>query len=72
MAVDFVDAGHDLEPIPEPGVMAQLLKQSATLINAIVILVVTGVVILFVVRPLIRLLAPSTGGDIAMMDDDPI
>ena len=72
MAVDFVDAGHDLEPIPEPGVMAQLLKQSATLINAIVILVVTGVVILFVVRPLIRLLAPSTGDDIAMMDDDPI
>ena len=71
MAVDFVDAGHDLEPLPEPGILDALLHQSGTLINALVVLLVTGVVVLFVIRPLIRLLAPSAGGT-EFADDDPI
>ena len=45
-----------------------MLRQSGTLINALVILLVTGVVVFFVVRPLIKLLAPSEA-DLAMGED---
>ena len=41
MAVDFVDAGHDLEPVPAPGLMDAVLRQSGTLINAGMVLLVT-------------------------------
>ncbi len=57
MAVDFVDNGRDIEPLPEPGLVDAVLRQSGTLINALMVLVVTGIVVLFVVRPLIRVLA---------------
>ena len=62
MAVDFVDNARDLEPVPSPGVMEAVMRQSGTLINAALVLVFTGVVVLFVVRPLIRVLAVSSAG----------
>jgi hypothetical protein len=40
-AVDFVDAGHDLEPQPPPAISEILLRQSGTIVNAATILVVT-------------------------------
>ena len=56
MAVDFVDNARDLEPIPAPGLMEAVMRQSGTLINAGLVLVFTGVVVIFVVRPLTRVL----------------
>ncbi len=61
MAVDFVDNSRDLEPVPSPSVMEAVLRQSGTLINAALVLAFTGVVVIFVVRPLTRVLgAPPT------------
>lgn len=62
MAVDFVDNARDLEPVPAPGLMEAVMRQSGTLINAALVLVFTGVVVIFVVRPLLRVLSgPSAG-----------
>ena len=44
MAVDFVDSGRDIEPIPTPGIADAVFRQSGTLVNALVVLIVTGVV----------------------------
>ena len=59
MTVDFVDNARDLEPVPAPGLMEAVLRQSGTLINAGLVLVFTGVVVIFVVRPLLRVLSTS-------------
>ena len=81
MAVDFVDNARDLEPVPAPGLMEAVMRQSGTLINAALVLVFTGIVVLFVVRPLVRVLsvpaagAADAGGDLpalAMAGDDPL
>ena len=66
MAVDFLDNARDLEPVPAPGLMEAAMRQGGALINAGLILVFTGVVVLFVVRPLLRVLAappPAPGID---------
>ena len=78
MAVDFVDGGRDLEPVPSPGIADAVFRQSGTLINALVVLAVTAVVVLFVVRPLIRTLAAGaaqamrrpSGGDACCAEAD--
>jgi flagellar M-ring protein FliF len=62
LAVEFVDGGHDLEPIPSQGIMDILLRQSGTAINAITVLIVSILLILFGIRPLTRILAPSNSG----------
>ncbi len=58
LAVEFADAGHDLEPIPSEGVTDILLRQSGTAINAATVLIVAILLILFGIRPLTRALAP--------------
>ncbi len=59
MAVDFIDASHEIEPVPPPAIMDAVLRQSGTLINAGMVLLVTILVGVLVVRPLTRvLLAP--------------
>ena len=72
MAADFVDSSRDLEPLPSPGFADAIVHQSGTLINALVVLAVTGVLVFFVARPLIRMLAPAAAADSIVMDDDPI
>ena len=59
LAVDFADAGHDLDPIPAPSLMDQLMRQSGTAINAVTVLVVTVLLVLFCIRPLTRALLPA-------------
>jgi flagellar M-ring protein FliF len=54
MAVDFVDTGHDLDPVPGPGIFELLASQSGTAINAFTILAVTGLLVWFGVRPAIK------------------
>ena len=62
LAVDFADAGHDLDPVPSPSIVDVLMRQSGTAINAITVLVVAVMLILFGLRPLIRVLAPEQPG----------
>ncbi len=69
MAVDFVDSSRDLEPLPSPGLMDAVSRQSGTLIHAALVLIFTGVVVIFVVRPLTRVLgAPPTAVSAIDMD----
>ena len=56
LAVDFADAGHDLDPVPAPSFLDQLMRQSGTAINALTVLVVTVLLVLFGIRPLTRVL----------------
>ncbi|MGI3904053.1 MAG: flagellar basal-body MS-ring/collar protein FliF [Janthinobacterium lividum] len=65
MAVDFVDNTRDLEPIPSPGLMEAVMRQSGTLINAGLVLIFTGIVVVFVVRPLVRALSGPAASEAA-------
>lgn len=60
VAVDFIDAGHDLEPQAGPPVTELLLRQSGSVLNALTILVVAILLIWYGVRPATQaLLAPA-------------
>ncbi|MDR3462925.1 MAG: flagellar basal-body MS-ring/collar protein FliF [Beijerinckiaceae bacterium] len=72
LAVEFVDGGHDLEPIPSQGFMDILLRQSGTAINAITVLIVSILLILFGIRPLTRVLAPAAPAELAASAEDGI
>ncbi len=71
MAVDFVDPDHALEPVASTGLGDALMRQSGTLINALMILAVTGVVVVFGIRPLVRVLSGGgTGTAVAELSDE--
>ena len=53
-AVEFVDTGRDLAPVPPPSWQELLVRQSGTAINGGVILLVALLSIWFGVRPAIR------------------
>jgi len=53
-AVAFADGGHALEPIPPLAWTELLLRQAGTLINAVTILIVAGLLIWFGLRPAVR------------------
>ncbi len=59
LAVDFADAGHDLDPVPPASIVDVLMRQSGTAINALTVLVVVTLLIVFGLRPLIRVLKPD-------------
>jgi flagellar M-ring protein FliF len=50
-AVDFIDAGRELEPQPPPAVAELLLRQSGNVLNAATVLIVTLLLIWFGLRP---------------------
>jgi len=56
-AVDFVETGHDLAPVPPPTWQEILLRQTGTAVNGGVILVVALLMLWFGVRPAVRALA---------------
>ena len=58
LAEDFADAGHDLEPVPSASIVDMLMRQSGTAINALTVLVVVVLLIVFGLRPLTRVLTP--------------
>ena len=72
LAVEFADAGHDLEPVPSQGVMDILLRQSGTAINAATVLIVAVLLILFGIRPLTRVLAPPAPVEAEMPMIEPV
>lgn len=60
VAVDFIDAGHDLEPQAAAPVAELLLRQSGSVLNAVTILIVAILLIWFGVRPATRALLRSS------------
>lgn len=52
--VDFADSGTVLEPVPGPTVTEIVLRQTGTIINGAVVVVVAMLVIWFGIRPTIR------------------
>jgi len=57
--VDFVDSGHDLEPVTGPSFVELLERQTGAIIGAVAALSVAALLIAFGVRPLTKvLLAP--------------
>jgi flagellar M-ring protein FliF len=59
-AVDFVDGGHDLEPIPPQSFLEILLRQTSNIVNAGAILIAALLVTWFGLRPAAKaILAPS-------------
>ena len=71
MAVDFVDAGRDLEAVPGPSLTDQIMRQSGTLINAGTVLVVTILILFLAVRPLMKVLsAPSPATELMTIPED--
>lgn len=72
VAVDFVGANHDLEPVASASLRDMLVRQSGTLINAGVALVVTVLVLMLGIKPLVRVLsAPSAGTGLAALEGGP-
>ncbi|MGD0721203.1 MAG: flagellar basal-body MS-ring/collar protein FliF [Roseiarcus sp.] len=57
--VDFVDSGHELEPVEGPSLGEQLMRQSGTLISAGTILLVASLLIWFGLRPATKALLAS-------------
>ncbi len=60
-AVDFVESGRDLAPVPPPTWQEILLRQTGTAINGGVILLVALLGLWFGVRPVVKALSPPTG-----------
>lgn len=59
LAEDFADPGHDLDPVPPVSFVDVLMRQSGTAINALTVLIATALLVLFGLRPLIRVLTPQ-------------
>lgn len=62
-AVDFIASDTALEPIPGPGIGEMFMRQSGTLINAFTILAVAVMVIWFGLKPAIRAIVQTPGGE---------
>ena len=63
VAVDFADAGKDLEPLPSPSIMDMLTRQSGNLISAGTVLLVALLLTWFGIRPAVRaLIATGSAG----------
>jgi flagellar M-ring protein FliF len=60
-AVDFVETGRDLAPVPPAGWQEILLRQAGTAINGGIILIVALLMLWFGIRPAVRALAPPAG-----------
>jgi flagellar M-ring protein FliF len=66
VAVDFADAGHDLEPVPPPGLMEILTRQMGTVISAGTVLIVALLLTWFGIRPATRALLGAAPAGLAM------
>jgi flagellar M-ring protein FliF len=55
-AVDFIDAGHDLEPVSGPGIVEILARQAGTAISALAIVGVAVMLMYFGLRPMMKAL----------------
>jgi flagellar M-ring protein FliF len=56
-AVDFLHNGQPLEPLPGPGIVEQLLRQSGALVHAAAVLVATILLIWLGLKPALKFIA---------------
>ncbi|PZU93901.1 MAG: flagellar M-ring protein FliF [Chelatococcus sp.] len=71
LAVDFVQGNRSLDPEPPVGLTEHLLRQSGTLINAVVVLALSLAIIWFGLRPSINaILRRPAPAEIASMVED--
>jgi flagellar M-ring protein FliF len=66
-AVDFVDPNHDLEPVPGPGISEILMRQTGTVVNGFIVLVVALSLIWFGVRPAMKAVLGGTSAGTEML-----
>jgi flagellar M-ring protein FliF len=71
-AVDFVDASHDLEPVPGPGLSEILLHQTGTIVNGFVVLLVALALLWFGVRPSIKSVFGTASSSTEMIGAPPL
>ena len=67
--VDFVDSSHDLEPAPGPSFVEILARQTGSILNAAAIVLVAAMMIMFGLRPAMKMLLmrPDPGPAMALM-----
>ena len=53
-ALEFIDSGHALEPVPSIGIVEHLLRHTGTFVNAVAMVAMTVLLIWFGVRPAMR------------------
>jgi len=53
-ALEFIDSGHALEPVPSIGMVEHLLRHTGTFVNAVAMVAMTVLLIWFGVRPAMR------------------
>jgi flagellar M-ring protein FliF len=53
-ALEFIDGGQSLEPVPSVGVVEHLLRHTGTFVNAVAMVAMTVLLIWFGVRPAMR------------------
>ncbi|MDB5596826.1 MAG: fliF [Hyphomicrobiales bacterium] len=70
-AVDFLDAGRDLEPVPPPSLLEMLDRQSGTLIKAVTALVICILIVWFGLRPAIRAFADAAPAEQSSFAEQP-
>ena len=53
-AVEFIESGQSMEPVPPVGILEQLLHHTGSIVNAIAMVAVTMVLIWFGLRPAMK------------------
>ena len=53
-ALEFIDSGHALEPVPSIGMVEHLLRHTGTFVNAVALVAITVLLVWFGVRPAMR------------------
>ena len=64
-ALEFIDSGHALEPVPSIGMVEHLLRHTGTFVNAVAMVAMTVLLIWFGVRPAMRAILEPRPADAA-------
>jgi flagellar M-ring protein FliF len=64
-ALEFIDSGHALEPVPSIGMVEHLLRHTGTFVNAVAMVAMTVLLIWFGVRPAMRAILEPRAADAA-------
>ncbi|HLH10774.1 MAG TPA: flagellar basal-body MS-ring/collar protein FliF [Methylovirgula sp.] len=69
-AVDFVESGQDLTPVPPPDWRELLVRQIGTIVNGAVVLVAALLLIWFGIRPAVKAFAGSPSASLPLLTGD--
>jgi flagellar M-ring protein FliF len=64
-ALEFIESGHALEPVPSIGMVEHLLRHTGTFVNAVAMVAMTVLLIWFGVRPAMRAILEPRPADAA-------